>query len=91
MTMKAMQDLYNAIIVQAVKDYRSALAGHYVAGRSPLSIIRECERFFRSDRFETMTTAIGGETLIRRLREEARLKEEKANARRTRSRNAKPH
>lgn len=37
------QDLCNAIIEQAVKDYRRALAGEYVEHKSPEYVIAECE------------------------------------------------
>ena len=55
--------LVNAIIIQAVKDYRKALKYDH------RSIKRECCRFFRSDWFKTLT-AIDGEMLISRLKSE---------------------
>ena len=55
--------LVNAIIIQAVKDYRKALKYDY------RGIKRECCRFFRSDWFKTLT-AIDGEMLISRLKSE---------------------
>ena len=49
------EDLSNAIILQAVKDYRSALAGRNVNGRDSKSVIEECERFFKSEWFNNLT------------------------------------
>ena len=49
------EDLSNAIILQAVKDYRIALAGGSVNGRDSKSVIAECERFFQSEWFESLT------------------------------------
>lgn len=46
--------LINAIILQAVKDYRTALDDENTSG------IRECERFFRSDWFTFLTDVDGG-------------------------------
>ena len=57
------QLLVNAIIIQAVKDYRKALKYDH------RGIKRECYRFFRSDWFKTLT-AIDGELLISRLKSE---------------------
>ena len=49
------EDLSNAIILQAVKDYRIALAGGSVNGRDSKSVIAECERFFQSEWFNSLT------------------------------------
>ena len=57
------QLLVNAIIIQAVKDYRKALKYDH------RGIKRECCRFFRSDWFKTLT-AIDGEMLISRIKSE---------------------
>lgn len=59
--------LADAIIVQAVKDYRKALKD------DARGMCREIERFFRSEWFELLT-AINPEMLIRKLREEAKTK-----------------
>lgn len=64
-----LEDLSNAIILQAVKDYRSALAGGSVNGRDSKSVIAECERFFRSEWFSVLTNA-DGEYLITNIRKE---------------------
>ena len=49
------EDLTNAIVLQAVKDYRRALAGGSVNGRDSKSVIEECERFFQSEWFNNLT------------------------------------
>ncbi len=58
------EELANAIILQAVKDYRKAL--REIASERTVT---ECEKFFRSQWFRVLT-AIDGEMLIRKLREE---------------------
>lgn len=63
--MNGYEKLANAIILQAVKDYRKALK-HDERGRK-----REIERFFRSEYF-TVLTNISGEMLIRKLRAEVK-------------------
>lgn len=55
--------LINAIIPQAVKDYRTALDDGNTSG------IAECERFFRSDWF-TFLTDVDGEIIIRQVQME---------------------
>lgn len=57
--------LAEAIILQAVKDYRKALK--YDNRRCK----REVERFFRSEYFSVLTT-IPGEILIQKLRAEVK-------------------
>ena len=54
------QMLANAIILQAVNDYRA---------RSDKRTIGEIERFFRSEWF-AMLTKLDGEALLEKLREE---------------------
>ena len=53
------EDLTNAIVLQAVKDYRRALAGGSVNGRDSKSVIEECERFFQSEWFNNLTNVDG--------------------------------
>ena len=55
MNPRGMENLSNAIILQAVKDYRSALSGRDVNGRDSKSVIAECERFFQSEWFSSLT------------------------------------
>lgn len=42
-------ELSNAIVLQAVKDYRAALSGQKVDGKMPNDGIKEIEKFFRSE------------------------------------------
>ena len=69
--MDAYENLANAIILQAVKDYRHALKllARNSKCTSALSTKAECERFFRSERFQ-MLTSVDGEMLIRKLKAE---------------------
>ena len=68
----AYENLANAIILLAVKDYRQALKllSKNPHSRSAMATVKEMERFFRSDWYETLTS-VDGEMLIRKLREEA--------------------
>jgi hypothetical protein len=68
----AYENLANAIILLAVKDYRQALKllSKNPHSRSAMAAVNEMERFFRSDWYETLTSVDGG-MLIRKLREEA--------------------
>ena len=68
----AYENLANAIIPLAVKDYRRALKllSKNTHSRSAMAAVNEMERFFRSDWYETLTS-VDGEMLIRKLREEA--------------------
>ena len=62
------ENLANAIILQAVKDYRIALKCLKVNpnNRDALADKDEVERFFRSQWFSTLTS-VDGEMLIRTL------------------------
>ena len=69
--MNVYNELANAIIVQAANDYRSALQQ---LKRNPryndaIVIKQECESFFRSQWFQTLTK-IDGITLLQKLQEE---------------------
>lgn len=68
----AYENLADAIILLAVKDYRQALKllSKNPHSRSAMAAVNEMERFFRSDWYETLTS-VDGEMLIRKLREEA--------------------
>lgn len=66
------EKLANAIIIQASKDYMTNLRKKK---RNPGSAsaehdIKECERFFRSDWYQVLTS-VDGEYLMDRLRREA--------------------
>ncbi len=66
------EDLSNAIVLQAVKDYRRALAGGSINGRDSKSVIAECERFFRSEWFNSLTN-IDCKYLMESIRKEFEL------------------
>lgn len=71
----AHHDLANAIIVQAVEDYRNALNGvSYDRNLTPESVVKSIERFFRSEYYRTLTN-VGGEYLIEQLNKEHKQKE----------------
>ncbi len=66
------EELANAVILQAVKDYRQALRqlkrnSEY---EKAVSMKADCERFFQSEWFEYLTK-VDGPWLMRKLREEA--------------------
>ena len=63
------QELYNAIVIQAVTDCRNALKGIGYDRISSEDAVRDCERFFRSDYF-SMLTKVPGEYLIERIKKE---------------------
>lgn len=72
----AYRNLGNAIILQAVDDYRDALDGISYNKFPPEIIARDIERFFRSEDFEILTK-VSGEYLIDMLRKEHREKQKK--------------
>ena len=65
------ENLANAIILQAVKDYREARKKHKKRPKNEDAklMIADCEAFFRSDWFAALTN-IDGEVLLRKLQEE---------------------
>ena len=65
------ENLANAIILQAVKDYRMALKSLKANPRTRTAMAGkdEIERFFRSDWFSVLTS-VDGEMLIRSLQME---------------------
>lgn len=69
--MNPYQNLANAVVLQAVDDYRRALRdkpcyGHYGSSEE---MIRDCEKFFNSNYFQLLTKC-DGEYLIYKLKEE---------------------
>lgn len=66
------ENLANAIILQAVKDYRMALKSLKVNSRNRTvqADKAEIERFFRSQWYSALTS-VDGEMLIRSLQKEA--------------------
>ena len=71
---RAYQDFANAIVKKAVDDYRKALDGKGYGGKTPAQVVREVEKFFRSQYFEVLTE-VNGEFLIAKLRQEHEEKE----------------
>ena len=65
------QDLANAIIIQAAKDYRRALhtLKKYPSHGKAQRVKTEVEQFFRSDWYADLSR-IDGEVLLRRLNAE---------------------
>lgn len=65
------ESLANAIILQAVKDYREARKKLKKRPKNEDAklMISDCEAFFRSDWYKALTD-VDGEMLIRKLREE---------------------
>lgn len=68
---KIYEELANAVILQAVKDYRSALRQLRMNREDKVALAdaMECERFFRSPWY-TALTSVDGDYLINRLRGE---------------------
>lgn len=64
--------LAKAIVLQAAKDYRSALRRlkKAVDDRKAAATKRECERFFRSDWYRKLTS-LDSKVLVQRLKEAA--------------------
>ena len=69
MTNEGLENLTNAIVLQAVKDYRKALKGFSINGKSSTAVIADCERFFRSEWYSQLTN-VDGECLITTIRKE---------------------
>lgn len=65
------ENLANAIVLQAVKDYRDALhtLKKFPRRSDARSVKNDCERFFRSSWYQTLTS-VDGEMLMRKLNEE---------------------
>lgn len=69
-------DLANAIVEQAVYDYRKALEGKSCEGMPPKVVIKEVERFFHSSYFYSLTK-VRGEYILYQLKKEHEEKERK--------------
>ena len=66
------ENLANAIIIQACKDYRKAYKRYLRKARSArndTSELKSLERFFRSNWYKTLTS-VDGEYLMARIRQE---------------------
>lgn len=73
----AYEDLANAIVLQAVKDWRKAVKTlkkrpRYEAAKQMRD---DCERFFRSDWFEELTN-VDGSVILRKLKQEENIRDE---------------
>ena len=64
-------NLAQAVILQAVKDYRTARKElkYHPKNKDSKLMIEDCERFFRSDWFGVLTS-VDGQMLLKRLQEE---------------------
>lgn len=64
-------DLANAIIIQAVKDYRNALKTlkRYPRYEPAKKVVAEVEEFFRSEWYRTLTS-VDADMLMRKIRRE---------------------
>ena len=64
-------DLANAIIIQAVKDYRNALKTlkHYPRYEPAKEVVAEVEEFFRSEWYRTLTS-VDADMLMTKIRRE---------------------
>ncbi len=65
------ENLANAIILQAVKDYREARKKLKKRPKNEDAklMVSDCEAFFRSEWFKALTN-VNGEMLLKKLREE---------------------
>ena len=65
------ENLANAIILQAVKDYREARKKLKKRPKNEHAklMVSDCEAFFRSEWFKALTN-VNGERLLKKLREE---------------------
>lgn len=72
-SIKPYQNLAEAIILSAVQDYRDALTDkgskHMTHVKSNNAIIKECEKFFKSDWFRVLTN-VDGEMIMNKIRKE---------------------
>ena len=84
------RDLANAIVLQAVEDYRNALNGRSYNRYSPDRVIIELENFFHSEYYQTLTK-VNGDYLIELLKEEHIENERIKNESYTDTSNTKPN
>ena len=71
------QNLSNAIVLQAVKDWRDSVKKLRKRPRyePALQMKKECEDFFRSAWFETLTS-VDGEVILKKLKQEENVYDE---------------
>lgn len=67
----SVENLANAIVLQAVKDYRDALnkLQKYPRNADARAMKNDCEKFFRSSWYQTLTS-VDGEMLMQKLKAE---------------------
>ena len=65
------ENLANAIVMQAVRDYRAARRKLKKNSKKAeaKAMLEDCERFFLSDWFETLTN-VNGEIVLKKLQQE---------------------
>lgn len=70
--MNPFEELANAIVITAAKDYMKALKTlkKFPRDNSAEYMRNDCENFFRSSRYGTLTS-VDGEFLMRKLQKEA--------------------
>ena len=71
MTNECVESLANAIVLQAVKDYRKVLQvlKQYPRYEKAIKAREEIEQFFQSEWFQTLT-GLGGTPIMERLKKE---------------------
>lgn len=72
--MDGYENLANAIILQAAKDYRKVLRklNRNAQNKDAKRTVSEVEKFFRSDWYKILTS-VDSELLIKKLREESEI------------------
>ena len=75
--MEGYQELANAVVMQAVKDWRAAVRTLKKRSRHEKAkkLKAECERFFKSDWFKALTD-VDGNMILRKLKREENIDDE---------------
>lgn len=66
-TDEGLMNLANAIIKQAADDYEAAYLGYYVGQKPPEAVIKELEKWFESEDYQTLTK-IDGKRLLKMIK-----------------------
>ena len=71
LSLEGCQNLANAVVAQAAKDYRLALRQlkKHPGSQGALAVMRECEQFFHSRWFNALT-GVNPDYILKRIREE---------------------
>jgi hypothetical protein len=64
---KGVENIAQAVIMQAVADYRRAFWGNRVAYKDAESTLRELEKYFHSQEYESLTS-VSGDYLIKNIK-----------------------